>query len=268
MSPLGISIDNLGMPRFSQAATMVRAAGCATLFETTHSSTTFMRRHRHDSAYISITLDGSYTELRDGIPECRPRGAVVFHPAGEEHSDYFERNVRCLNVALRHPETLVQESPPTPSADALLSHDVAEIVRWFYSSVSRSEMLDAPMRNFLGRLSPRRPTRDDTGPPAWLHAALARFNWIDPVPFERAASLAGVHPTHFSRAFRYHLRMTPNTYRRRARVRLASQLLLSSTNGLSAIAQRCGFFDQSHFTHVFGEVTGVTPAEYRRIFAA
>jgi AraC-like DNA-binding protein len=30
----------------------------------------------------------------------------------------------------------------------------------------------------------------------------------------------------------------------------------------------CGFGDQSHFTNVFRELVGMTPAKYRRVFAA
>ena len=33
---------------------------------------------------------------------------------------------------------------------------------------------------------------------------------------------------------------------------------------LSEIAARCGFYDQSHLTHVFRQKRGVTPGEYRR----
>ena len=33
---------------------------------------------------------------------------------------------------------------------------------------------------------------------------------------------------------------------------------------LSEIAARCGFYDQSHLTHVFRQKRGVTPGEYRQ----
>ena len=33
---------------------------------------------------------------------------------------------------------------------------------------------------------------------------------------------------------------------------------------LSEMAARCGFYDQSHLTHVFRQKRGVIPGEYRR----
>jgi AraC family transcriptional regulator len=92
---------------------------------------------------------------------------------------------------------------------------------------------------------------------------------IGPAPSRlgRAAAIAGVHPTHFSRAFHHHLGITPNEYRRRARVRLASDLLLGSTISLAQIGLRCGFADQSHFTRTFTTATGIAPSTYRRSFA-
>jgi transcriptional regulator GlxA family with amidase domain len=61
--------------------------------------------------------------------------------------------------------------------------------------------------------------------------------------------------------------MTPGEYRRAARVRAASSLLLESSSPISRIAHECGFSDQSHLTNVFREATGISPRRYRRAFA-
>ncbi len=225
-----------------------------------------MRAHRHDLAYVSVVLDGEYTELCDDIPERRPSGTVVVHRAGEEHADYFERDTRCLNFALHDGAITTAVVPMLQPHDEILRRMIVRIVHILRRADARVEALDSAVRAFLNQLVPNATRATGEHDPEWLRVAIERFNWVDPIPIERAASLSGVHPTHFSRAFRRHVGITPNAYRRRARVRLASQLLLGSTQGLSRIAQRCGFSDQSHFTHVFSQGTGVTPAQYRRIF--
>lgn len=103
--------------------------------------------------------------------------------------------------------------------------------------------------------------------PPWLHSIIEAFPWTQAVPLRSAANLAGVHETHFSRAFRQHMGMTAVEYRARARVARASRLLLTTTRSLSQVALSCGFSDQSHLTRTFSERLGLAPADYRRTFA-
>jgi AraC family transcriptional regulator len=61
--------------------------------------------------------------------------------------------------------------------------------------------------------------------------------------------------------------MTPTAFRRGARVRRATELLLSTNTRLALVAQECGFSDQSHLTREFGAAVGLSPATFRRTFA-
>jgi hypothetical protein len=98
--------------RFSCATTREVEVSFGVLFKTTHPSSSFMDTHRHPVPYVSILIEGSYTELRKGLPEARPVGALVFHPANEVHADYFPRVGRCLNIALPQLELRGVERPP------------------------------------------------------------------------------------------------------------------------------------------------------------
>jgi AraC family transcriptional regulator len=44
--------------------------------------------------------------------------------------------------------------------------------------------------------------------------------------------------------------------------------MLGSKEPLVEIALAAGFADQTHFTRSFKRITGMTPTEFRRIFAA
>lgn len=80
------------------------------------------------------------------------------------------------------------------------------------------------------------------------------------------ADLAGLSSTQFNLRFRTLLRMSPTEYVVRLRVEAAQQRLLRTDREIADIGMEVGFFDQSHFTRRFREITGMTPLAYRRRF--
>ena len=50
------------------------------------------------------------------------------------------------------------------------------------------------------------------------------------------------------------------------RIETSRQLLISGTMELQQIAALLHFCDQSHFTQVFRKKTGMTPAQYRKLY--
>ncbi len=69
---------------------------------------------------------------------------------------------------------------------------------------------------------------------------------------------------HFSRSFRHTFGHSPHAFVIRRRVELAAQCMLQTDTSLSDIALRCGFVDQAHLCKHFRQVTGETPAAWRR----
>jgi AraC-like DNA-binding protein len=230
-----------------------------TVFETRHRDSSTLHYHRHRTSFVTIVLDGTYTEVRDGVPQpCTSRSLVV-HGPNEEHADHFLTDVRCLNVELpgcEWPFGIVAD-------DANLNGIVAAVVRAFYRDSPELGATVKVLRAALGGRSSPAARRT----PEWLQPVLDGFAWCDATPLRDAARMAGVHPVQFSRAFHRHVGMTSNEYRRQARLRYASELLLASTASLARIAQHCGFADQSHLTRTFSETLGLSPAQYRRVFA-
>src|SRR4029450_3017655 len=116
----------------------------------------------------------------------------------------------------------------------------------------------------------RQHSKRERKPPLWLGRVkeYLRENFSEAPTLDELAAAVGVHPTHLSRVFRQFERCTVGDYIREVRVDYARRRLLTSNEPLIEIALAAGFADQTHFTRSFKRVTGMTPAEYRRLFAA
>jgi transcriptional regulator GlxA family with amidase domain len=78
------------------------------------------------------------------------------------------------------------------------------------------------------------------------------------------AEIAGLCDSHFSRAFKQSVGVSPHRYIVQRRVERAVALIEQTDRTLGDIALDVGFFDQSHFTRLFAEVFGETPSSFRQ----
>jgi AraC family transcriptional regulator len=81
---------------------------------------------------------------------------------------------------------------------------------------------------------------------------------------EQIAAEFDLSVSHFSRAFRISVGMPPHQWLLRQRVKAAKQLMTVRDLPLSEIAISAGFANQSHFTRIFSNLVGVSPAAWRR----
>ena len=88
------------------------------------------------------------------------------------------------------------------------------------------------------------------------------------LPVTRLARHAGMSPRSLARACKRELGESPAALVRRLRVEEARRLLEESSLSLRGVAERAGLGDASTLWRVFGRELGLTPAEYRRRFAA
>ncbi|PKA39484.1 AraC family transcriptional regulator [Rhizobium sullae] len=108
--------------------------------------------------------------------------------------------------------------------------------------------------------------RDDVVLPHRREAAAKEFmrkNLAREVCVAEIAAAAGLSANHFSQGFKKVTGYTPHQWLMHARVDAAKELLCQNDLSLKAIADSCGFVDQSHFTKVFARETGMTPAIWR-----
>lgn len=74
----------------------------------------------------------------------------------------------------------------------------------------------------------------------------------------------GLSPSHFARKFRQSTGLSFHRFVNRRRVRASLEMLRDHSRQLAGVALELGFSSQSHFTRTFSDLTGMTPARYRR----
>ena len=103
------------------------------------------------------------------------------------------------------------------------------------------------------------------------HAQAARLqdfiqaNRTRDIALSELADLVGLSAHYFSFLFKNTFRVAPHHYLLRERIHEGQKLLVSGRLSICEVALALGFSDQSHFTHVFRKVTGITPRRYQRI---
>jgi AraC family transcriptional regulator len=117
--------------------------------------------------------------------------------------------------------------------------------------------------------APRQPTRRSDG--ALSRAKLrAVVEYVEEhldagLTLEQMAAVAHLSAYHFARQFKVATGQPPHQYLITRRVERAQQLLHADRDlSLAEIAASVGFADQSHFSHHFKRVVGVTPRQFRR----
>ena len=82
------------------------------------------------------------------------------------------------------------------------------------------------------------------------------------------AALVQLSNSHFHRAFKVSFQETPTAYVMRQRMRLAQEMMLTTSHPLSQVALQCGLCDQAHFSRMFRRFVGQSPRLWRRQFAS
>jgi AraC-like DNA-binding protein len=101
-----------------------------------------------------------------------------------------------------------------------------------------------------------------------LTQAAIRNSTRSPLPNARLAALAHMTPNAFIRRFTEVAGESPQQYARRVRIEQACALLNTTGQSIEQIADATGFCDRFHFTRVFTQVRGVSPAAFRHTLAA
>ena len=89
-------------------------------------------------------------------------------------------------------------------------------------------------------------------------------NYADRITLEKAAEVAGMCPTYFSRKFSEVTGYGFKEYLTNVRLKHSQEMLVSGTLTVTQIAFACGFGDANYFGDAFRKHTGCSPREFRK----
>jgi AraC family transcriptional regulator len=268
--------QNLQPGQFYGEILRKRQASGLILSELKHENPRKLPSHSHELAYFCLLLDGNYWEQLGRKRIIYKPLTVMFHPPGTTHIDEIgSGGGRFFSVEIKAEwiERLRECNGAIDLDSSLHEGDLAWLAMRLYRehkqmdacSMLTIEGLVLEMLAFVGRI---KDVKEQHGP-AWLLRAidLLHSEFRNNLKVQDIANEVGVHPFHLSRVFRTVHRQTIGEYVQKLRVSYACKQLALPDTDLAGVALAAGFADQSHFTRVFKNVTGITPGVYRQMLA-
>ncbi|HLJ74231.1 MAG TPA: AraC family transcriptional regulator [Thermoanaerobaculia bacterium] len=217
--------------------------------------------HAHEAAFVTMMLDGVYTE-KAGLRRFRfEQFTTLFHAASIDHQDFIGGSGVRLLIFEFQPD-LIDAGQLRGLRDLSGSRAAWDMLA-LYRSAASIEPLEFESRSMslVAAITSVKTPRDLPSVQRardYLHA-----NFRSAVTMRDVARAAAVHPVYLGQAFHRQLGETIADYVKRLRVRAAAEQLSRTRTPIAEIAFDLGFCDQSHFQRVFKKFCRVTPAEFR-----
>jgi AraC family transcriptional regulator len=242
------------------------------LAELKHDRARRLPTHSHELAFFHLLLHGHYSETFGRRTAALKPFTTIFHPSGITHHDEIGAGgMRIFSVELQDEwlERLRECGVVPQSSVALPGSELSRLaVRLYreYQNLNRCSTLaiEGLVLEMLALVA--RPDRvPERRPPKWLSTVedLLKSSFQENLTIGEIAAQVSVNPTHLSRVFRQFHNQAISDYLHELRVEFACRQLADPDVALSAIAAASGFADQSHFTRVFKQCTGMTPGAFR-----
>ncbi|HEX9961312.1 MAG TPA: helix-turn-helix transcriptional regulator [Pyrinomonadaceae bacterium] len=235
--------------------------------------TSFNEWHFHQNPHFSFILEGGNIERRKTVSaESRP-GEVRFYHTGEPHQNvnvlYPSKN---FNVEI-DADFLSRYDLSESAIDAAVAANFPNIkftmLRIYKEAVSQSGARELAVHSLiLGAVSKKTGDAKKTLQlPRWADKVvqILRDRWNENPSLKELSEASGVHPITISKHFPKYFSCTLGEYVRRVRIEKSLAFIKQSDDSLTDIAYRCGFADQSHFTRVFKDLTGLKPGVFKKI---
>ncbi|HML68026.1 MAG TPA: AraC family transcriptional regulator [Clostridia bacterium] len=240
--------------------------------------------HFHEHYVIGFIERGRRNlKVRGGCLLTAPGDLLLFNP-GENHAceahDDQPLDYRCINIepgvlARAAQDMFGKEVIPQFEQPVVFRCELTEELRELHTMILRGErgvrkeekfyfLLEQLLRDYA-EAGEREPVTELR---AEVKAVCDYLNTHaqEQISLDALGEIAGLSKYHLLRAFTKETGITPYRYLETIRIDQAKALLKQGVSPAEA-ALSAGFSDQSHFSNAFKRFIGLTPGQYRRVFA-
>ena len=225
-------------------------------------------RHEHAHPYLCFLLHGDVHETNGSLDLTYSRERLVFLPEGATHDGkagpegayFIGVEFRTSAMDSRFDEfTLPNSLVRVQERSLRLRLHAALLEMRGQQAGFTEEAWPFELMSYLGG-------RPITETPCWLERirGYVEDSFADPLRISDLAKVAERNPAHMMRAFRKQTGQTIGAHIQNVRVDAAIRKLRFSNASLAAVAQSCGFSDQSHLSRVLKTAFGLSPGALRR----
>ncbi len=232
--------------------------GDALISKTSYDPNMVMPAHVHELAYVSLVVEGRYTEHRSDFPRALHRNMLVFHPAGDAHADcVHDCSMSTINIEFGSTDLPAQlvvaegEAVDGMAADLLASLNAAP--KQLSSTVTALE-------RFVRESVTVEPSAEMLAIRDALHHSDGNQS------ISALAADLRIHRAQLHRLFKRTYGDSPRADITKKRCAAAAELLTSTRATIAEIAVASGFYDHSQFCRQFKALTGLAPRAYRDAF--
>jgi AraC-like DNA-binding protein len=238
-------------------------------------------RHSHDYYVISLIEKGYQSFSHKGTKYSTPPGGVILINPGAVHTgeavDEKGFELRSLYPKISHMETAIRELTGKNQASPYFAEvrvddtGIANRILSLHKTLSRGVTAMECESRFLltltqliKRYADSSFTEQKTGTEKTAIERARRYIdefFVQGISLNTLAEYVALSPYYFLRVFSAEVGMPPHAYLESVRIR-HTQRLIGEGKPLADIAAEVGFSSQSHMTHRFKKIVGVTPGQY------
>ncbi len=207
---------------------------------------------------LSFCINGQITYKQNKNIYVSNSGNAVILPKNATYTLYGDKeglfpviNFECTNLNIEEITVLpikdfTQYIKDVNSLSNCFLHDNKKLsqFRLFYGILEKldSEQSNNPLSSIIG----------------YIEAHIYDSN----ITNEFLAQKMGISEVYLRKLFVSHLAVTPKQYILDLRIKMAQQLLISTSKSITEISEKCGFTSVYHFCRIFKQKTALTPTQY------
>lgn len=238
-----------------------------------------LQRHVHESYCIGLVEHGArIISTRNAEIRVLPGEIFVLNP-GQPHACRFlhsDHRYHVISVTASTMQALSQQDAPhLPHFKPVRIADrlIAGAIRRFcalaerdHDPIERETLLVQILTRLIAQY--RDPSPEMAHPPAASDSILRAQDYLSSyythkLSLTHLADLCHLSPYHFQRTFVECVGLSPHDYQLHLRIKHSKRMLRQGLP-VADVAQTVGFVDQSHFTHSFKRLVGITPGYFAR----